>query len=50
MVGSQMAIAKILVGFNLVVWYGITIRIYTGKKFWWILIRWLQRQIAKAPY
>ena len=44
-----MAIAKILVDFNLVVRYGIAIRIYTSKKSWWILIWQLQRQAAKLP-
>ena len=40
-VGSQMAIAKALADFNLVVRYGIAIRIilyYASKKFWRILI------------
>ena len=37
-VGSQMAIAKVLADLNLAIRYGIAIRIYVGKKFWWILI------------
>ena len=37
-VGSQMAIAKVLADFNLAVRYGIAIRIYVSKKFWRILI------------
>ena len=37
-VGSQIAIANALADLNLVVWDGITIRIYVSKKFWRILI------------
>ena len=45
----QPAWTKILANFNLVVRYGIAIRIYASKKFWQILIWRLQRQTAKLP-
>ena len=48
--GSQIAIAKVLVDLNLVVWYGIAIRIYASKKFWLILnlaVSRADRQTAK---
>ena len=44
-----MAIAKALADFNLAVRYGIAIRIYMSKKFWWILIWWLLSWTTKLP-
>ena len=50
MVGSQIAIAKILADFNLAVHYRIAIHIiYVSKKFRRALIWQLQRQTAKPP-
>ena len=46
MVGSQIAITNVLADLNLVVWYGIVMRIYASKKFWRILIWRLLRQSA----
>ena len=37
-VEPKIAIARILADLNLAVQYGIDIRIYASKKFWWILI------------
>ena len=37
----KITIARILADLNLVVQYGIAIRIYVSKKFWRILIWWL---------
>ena len=34
----KIAIARILANLNLLVWYGIAIRIYASRKFWQILI------------
>ena len=48
-VGSQIAIANVLVDLNLAVQYGIAIRIYVSKKFWWILIWWLLMQSTNLP-
>ena len=45
----QPAWIKISVDFNLAVRYGIAIRIYATKNFWWILIWWLQRWTTKPP-
>ena len=38
-VEPKIAIVRILTDLNLVVWYGIAIRIYASRKFWRILIR-----------
>ena len=40
-VKPQIAITRILADLNLAVRYGIAIRIYVSRKFWWILIWWL---------
>ena len=48
-VGSQIAIANVLVDLNLAVQYGIAIRIHVSKKFWRILIWRLPRQSANPP-
>ena len=40
-VEPKIAIARILADLNLVVRYGIAIRIYASRKFWRILIWWL---------
>jgi hypothetical protein len=37
-VEPKIAIARILANLNLAVRYGIAIRIYARRKFWWILI------------
>ena len=48
-VEPKIAIARILLDLNLVVWYGIAIRIYASRKFWQIQSGScnIDRQIAK---
>ena len=46
---SKIAIATVLVDFNLAVGYRIAICIYVSMKYWLVLNRQLHRQTAKQP-